>query len=196
MDFSLIPNVLSALRIVLTPLCMYFLMRGGGEVIYSLVLFCILALSDFYDGYIARKYHFESRSGSFLDPLADKALVLGVLSAFCVLEVISIWVVIIVALRDLVITCLRSAIIVRGGLFVTSRLAKWKTTVQYALLCVLYADVVSKFIGSYGFFDPYVYADAFALCVSGVVYFALFITVYSGFDYFVQNAQELKNFSR
>ncbi len=81
---SYIPNAISVLRLILSPLIIPFTAR---DVTYGFVLFFVLSLSDALDGFLARKFRWESRTGKFLDPLADKILLFcGLLSVSYVVE--------------------------------------------------------------------------------------------------------------
>ena len=76
-----IPNLLTILRLFLTPVCIFFLIEQDWRYL-ALLIFIIASLTDFFDGYFARKYNVISKIGSFLDPLADKFLVVGMFASF------------------------------------------------------------------------------------------------------------------
>ena len=76
-----IPNLLTIIRILLTPLCIYFLIVENNPL-YSFIFFSIASITDAFDGYYARKYNAISRLGTFLDPLADKIMVVSVFFCF------------------------------------------------------------------------------------------------------------------
>ncbi len=132
-----LPNALTITRIALTPLLIVLLFRDSlGAAFWALVLFVALAISDYYDGKLARQYSVSSRLGQFLDPLADKVLVLG---TFVVLtmrypEHAPWWGVALIAARDLAVTALRTWAESRGRSIATSYAAKVKTTVQLTYL--------------------------------------------------------------
>ena len=141
-----VPNALTIFRIVLTPVLLLMLLA---ETLLgyagALALFIIAAVSDYYDGKIAREYEAGSRLGQFLDPLADKVLVLGtfIVLSFMLPHIVPWWAVVLIALRDVAVTLLRTWSEARGRTLRTLPIAKWKTTVQLAfiigLLCVLVA---------------------------------------------------------
>ena len=83
MPIRFVPNILSSTRILLTPVFLYFLFSNykHGQLI-ALAVFVFASITDLYDGKIARKYNIISKVGIFLDPLADKMLVLSALFAF------------------------------------------------------------------------------------------------------------------
>lgn len=135
--FRYIPNLLTVTRILVTPLLLLLLTvpsRAGQAC--AVVLFVLASLSDYYDGVLARRYQVRSRLGQFLDPLADKILVLGTFGMLALEEPIVVpwWAVAVIALRDLAVTGLRSWVEAWGKTLHTYRIAKLKTTLQLAFL--------------------------------------------------------------
>lgn len=132
-----IPNALSVARILLTPVVLLLLASPTltGQAA-ALVCFMLAGASDYYDGVLARRMKARSRLGQFLDPLADKILVLGIFIALVFLEpdVLTGWGVALIALRDLVVTVVRSYAESQGRTLKTLRLAKGKTLFQLAFL--------------------------------------------------------------
>ncbi len=89
-----LPNIITASRIVLTPLFIYLLMSGDGVMVQaSAGVFLVAAISDWYDGWYARKYNAMSSFGRFFDPLADKVLIGAAFFAFAFLDILSLWMV-------------------------------------------------------------------------------------------------------
>lgn len=132
-----IPNALSVARIVLTPVVLLLLtvptlLAQSAAV----MLFVAASASDYYDGKLARQMGARSRLGQFLDPLADKILVLGVFGMLAVLEpqAVPLWAVLVIAARDLLVTGLRSWAESQGRTLRTFRAAKAKTMSQLAFL--------------------------------------------------------------
>ncbi|MFH0898960.1 MAG: CDP-diacylglycerol--glycerol-3-phosphate 3-phosphatidyltransferase [bacterium] len=171
----LLPNFLSLLRILLTPLCMWLLFQGGFYLFWSFAVFFIAAMTDMLDGHAARYYGGSTAFGSFLDPLADKVLVLGAFVAFYFKDLIPLWFVVILFARDVVITMLRTFLVDRGTPLVTSKIAKYKTFLQCMLIYLLFAYVLMEEYG-YGFVGMNK-----GVMVS--VYFVAVLTVYSAYDY-------------
>ncbi len=96
-----IPNLITGLRILLVyPVIQYLLDRRFGS---SLGLFVLAGLSDALDGFLAKHYHWQSRLGSYLDPLADKLLLVSCFLALAWMELIPAWLTVAVVLRDVVI---------------------------------------------------------------------------------------------
>jgi CDP-diacylglycerol--glycerol-3-phosphate 3-phosphatidyltransferase len=96
----------------------------------SLLVYFIAAITDWYDGWLARKFNYITAWGKFLDPLADKILTSAAFIAFVLLDVLDLWMVIVIVLRDFLITGLRALSEYRKQYFTTSYLAKWKTMLQ------------------------------------------------------------------
>ncbi|MFK7848081.1 MAG: CDP-diacylglycerol--glycerol-3-phosphate 3-phosphatidyltransferase [Rhodothermales bacterium] len=132
-----VPNAITISRIVLTPVVLVLLFMDSFETrLGALVVFVIAAITDYYDGKLARSMKVGSRLGKFLDPLADKVLVLGTFIAFAVLipEIVPWWSVALIAARDAFVTGLRTWYEAKGKSLRTMPLAKAKTTVQLVFL--------------------------------------------------------------
>ena len=133
-----IPNALTILRIILTPVFYYLILQPEPHLkIIAGVVFLIASITDWYDGYIARRFNMTSRWGQFMDPLADKFLVSTALAVFACLNYVYWWMVLIVIIRDFSITFLRSFAEYIGRPIITSSLAKWKTAFQMTFIFAL-----------------------------------------------------------
>jgi CDP-diacylglycerol--glycerol-3-phosphate 3-phosphatidyltransferase len=135
MKFFSPPNQLTFLRILLTPVFLVFLLSSNSILRqWSLAVFTFAAFTDWYDGWLARRWGYVTRWGAFLDPLADKVLTSAALLAYSYLGLISSWMVWIIVIRDAIITILRSYAEYKGKPVDTSKLAKTKTFAQYVLI--------------------------------------------------------------
>lgn len=127
-----IPNILTALRVISVPFFIYFILSPN--ITYRIIAFALFALAsitDLIDGYLARKWNQETEFGKFMDPLADKALVLGAFITFLFLsDQVQGWMVLCIVGRDMLITALRYLAIHRGKSLRTSMFGKIKTTFQ------------------------------------------------------------------
>jgi CDP-diacylglycerol---glycerol-3-phosphate 3-phosphatidyltransferase len=137
------PNTLSILRILLSPVFAWLFLSGSVTLIQiSFFVFTAAALTDWYDGWYARKYGFKTRWGQFLDPLADKILTSSALVCFYFLNIdeprffgtnefipVGILVAVIVT-RDIALTAVRSYKELKGQEFRTSFISKTKTFIQ------------------------------------------------------------------
>ena len=130
-----VPNILSLARIILTPLFIILLFADFKMAkVFALLVFAIAAITDAYDGYLARKYNQITPVGKFLDPVADKILVLSAFISFAFINIIDFWMVGIIIFRDLFVTGLRFIMSSRGFEFVTSKLSKYKTAFQLTII--------------------------------------------------------------
>jgi CDP-diacylglycerol--glycerol-3-phosphate 3-phosphatidyltransferase len=133
-----LPNQLTVLRIILTPFFLVLFLSANPLLKQiSLGIYIIAALTDWYDGWLARKFNYITNWGKFWDPLADKVLTSAAFIGFVILKIIPLWMVCIIILRDVVITGLRAYSDYKGYSFSTSYYAKWKTFVQMAFLYYL-----------------------------------------------------------
>lgn len=129
------PNILSLIRIILTPLFIILLFADFKMAkVFALLVFAIAAITDAYDGHLARKYNQITPEGKFLDPLADKILVLSAFISFAFINIIDFWMVGLIIFRDLFVTGLRFIMSSRGFEFVTSKLSKYKTAFQLTII--------------------------------------------------------------
>jgi CDP-diacylglycerol--glycerol-3-phosphate 3-phosphatidyltransferase len=200
------PNTLSILRIILSPVFVFMFLSGNDVlVLLSFFVFTIAALTDWYDGWYARKYGFKTRWGQFLDPLADKVLTSSALLSFFFLKYkephflgkdgfISFGVLIAVIItRDIVLTLLRSYKELKGQEFKTSMISKTKTFIQMTYIFIVIGLVASKItLKNTMFYDKinyYLYSDI-------NYYFMLVITVLtigSGIAYFFESSKKINS---
>jgi len=130
-----IPNSLTIFRIILTPVFVILLFdESSFWKQISLVVYIVAALTDWYDGWVARKWGYVSRWGQFLDPLADKILSLAALFSFVYLNLIAGWMVWIIVVRDIIITALRSYAEWHDQPVVTSKSAQAKTFGEFIVI--------------------------------------------------------------
>ncbi len=142
-----LPNQLTLLRILLAPLFAYLLLSESSlNRQISLLVFIVAALTDWYDGWIARKMGYISRWGKFLDPLADKILSSVALLAYVGLGLVDAWMVWIVIIRDFAITGLRTYAEYRDQPIVTSKGAQAKTFGQFVVIYYILILYVARSI--------------------------------------------------
>ncbi len=144
------PNTLSLIRILLAPVFLYLFLSGQtGLVAASFVVYTIAALTDWYDGWYARRYGFKTRWGQFIDPLADKILTSAAFIGFYMMNkqdplffgtsepVPLIILIAVIIFRDIVLTIVRSVQELRGKEFRTSMISKTKTFIQMTFIFVI-----------------------------------------------------------
>ena len=142
-----LPNQLTLLRIVLTPVFVTFLLSDSLTLRQlSLAVFVFAALTDWYDGWIARKMGYTTRWGKFLDPLADKILSSAALLAYASLGLVDAWMVWVVIFRDFLMTGLRSYAELHDQPIVTSRGAQAKTFGEFVVIYYILILYVSRSI--------------------------------------------------
>tara|TARA_Y100000591_G_scaffold272827_1_gene248496 strand:+ start:320 stop:847 length:528 start_codon:yes stop_codon:yes gene_type:complete len=119
--------------------------------IYALFVFIVAAITDAYDGHLARKYNQVTPEGKFLDPLADKILVVSTFISFAIIEIIDFWMVGLIIFRDLFITGLRLIMSSSGFEFVTSKLSKYKTAFQLTIiiLTLIFLSIEGLDVGAF-----------------------------------------------
>lgn len=184
-----LPNQLTILRIILTPVFLYLFLSSDPLLIQiSLAVFFIAALTDWYDGWLARKYNYISDWGKFWDPLADKILTSTAFLGFVFVGLLPLWMVLLIIVRDLVVTLLRVYAESRGYNFVTSYYAKWKTLLQMVFLyylLLLYVGLNTKeiFIVNENLFQFFANKDIIYV----VMLVITVITVHSGVTYLMKN---------
>lgn len=135
-----LPNTLTILRILIAPIVIVLLFVDTFPAkAWALVLFVLASISDWLDGNLARRFAVGSRLGQFLDPLADKFLVIGTFVALALVSpwLVPWWAVAVIALRDLGVTGLRVVAERRGRSLRTSTGAKWKTAFQLTFLILV-----------------------------------------------------------
>ena len=182
-----IPNALTVFRILLTPFFIYLLFNNFPySNLYALIIFIVASLTDAYDGYYARKYNIETEIGNFLDPLADKILVSSAFISFYLLEIIDIWMVLIILLRDMFITLLRIVMKRNGYSLKTSRIAKSKTAIQLALIIFTLIFLSISTINLSGFSVASNFISKYNI-VYNATFMVSFFTLYTGLRYLQNN---------
>lgn len=148
-----LPNQLTLLRILLSPVFAFLILSESSlNRQLSLVVFIVAALTDWYDGWIARKMGYISRWGKFLDPLADKIFSSVALLVYVRLGLVDAWMVWIVIIRDFLITGLRSYAEYKDEPIVTSKGAQAKTFGQFVVIYYILILYVARSV-------PFVYSE-------------------------------------
>lgn len=189
-----LPNQLTILRIILTPIFLYlFLSKDPLLIQISLGVFFIAALTDWYDGWLARKFNYITDWGKFWDPLADKILTSTAFLGFVFVGLLELWMVVLIIFRDLIVTLLRIYAESRGYNFVTSYYAKWKTVFQmvflyYLLLLYGGLNTIEIYTGNENLFNQLSNKDLIYL----IMFVITLITVHSGVTYLLKNKHLIK----
>jgi CDP-diacylglycerol--glycerol-3-phosphate 3-phosphatidyltransferase len=157
-------NFLTYSRIILTPLIIYLIINDN--FLYAGIIFAYCSFSDVADGKIARKYDLVSGHGNYMDPLADKILMIGALSALLFLNTIQLLPFIIIIGRDIVITLYRNYLIAKNKPLETSKFGKLKTVFQHGMVLIILLINPSQLI-----VDVIVNINAIYAALTGVHYF-------------------------
>ena len=164
---------ITLIRVAFIPVFMVFMYLSGGIpgpwLWAALALFIIASLTDYVDGYIARKYNQVTDFGKFLDPLADKLLVISAMVMLCQWGRMPAWALMIVLTREFAVTGLRLVAVGKGKVIAAGWSGKVKTASTMVGLCVWMAFPATPFIAG---------------IVTGII---VITTVYSGVEYFIQN---------
>lgn len=183
-----LPNKLTVLRMLIIPvMVIIYILRntiGNGTLIIMGVLFVIASVTDYFDGYLARKHNQVTTFGKFMDPLADKLLVLGTLLMLAdfytlynhgtITMWMPFWVVLIILARELIVTSIRLVAVGEGIILHASKWGKYKTaftmiTIVYYFFIMRFNIPVINYIGI------------------GLVIISVLLTIGSGADYFIKN---------
>lgn len=181
-----LPTKLTVLRLLLIPFCMAAIIAPvfPGDVIWRIVavaIFALTSITDMLDGMIARKYNLVTTLGKFLDPLADKMLIIGVLisvmlrysedKTFCTVLGIALFVIV---LREMSVTLLSMMAASKDGIVIAAAwLGKCKTVTQMAAVIVMLVEPVS-------FISQYTHLALSYILIAAMT----FMTVWSGISYF------------
>lgn len=199
-----LPNKLSLLRIILIPFTLLFMLPisiygfepsgwntfiSNHGLLVAAILFIIASLTDLFDGKIARKYNLVTDLGKFLDSLADKMLIIGVLLAFVELGRISAWFVMIICLREFMVTGIRMVASSHGVVMAAKMIGKIKTTIQMiAIIYLMFEPLLNTLaeLANLSIAGP--------ISVVGDILFlaSVVMTVISGLDYLIKNIDYLK----
>lgn len=176
------PNVLSILRGLIGIALPFLILRPSPAAhLWAFVLFLIGALTDYLDGWLARQYNLESAFGRWVDPFVDKILILAPLAAFAQLGMFSVWWVVPLFFREIVVTFCRTGWLLEGKSLGAEMLGKLKFVFQMITVCVSFA---------YFILDPYPAWDPMAGVLSGMLPLlltvAVLLTLVSGY-FFLMN---------
>ena len=166
---------ITMVRVFLLPVFMVLMYLSGGEagmwMWLSLAVFIIASLTDFVDGYIARRYNQTTDLGKFLDPLADKLITIAAMVMFCEWGVFPAWALMLVLTREFSVTGLRLIAVQKGTVIAAGWSGKIKTASTMVGLCAMMAL-------------PGI--DILNWVVIGLI---VATTLYSGIEYFIQNGK-------
>lgn len=138
-----IPNILTVLRLLAAPgvAVMFLYFHRPWADWFALALFITAAITDFFDGYLARAWKQESKFGAMLDPIADKAMVVIAIMVITGYSGMNPWLILpatLILFREVFVSGLREFLGSTAGLLKVTKLAKWKTTAQMVAIAILF----------------------------------------------------------
>ena len=142
------PNKLTVGRMIMVPFLVLFLLTGwGGEAnrYISVAIFVIASVTDWFDGYLARKNHLVTNFGKFMDPLADKLLVCSAMICLIELDRLPAWIVIVIIAREFIISGFRLIAAENGIVIAANYWGKFKTVSQMIMIILLLLDLGGAF---------------------------------------------------
>ena len=174
-------NKLTLSRIFMIPIFVFFLMKGTAEAtLIAGGIFIIASITDFLDGYIARSRNLVTKFGKFMDPLADKLLVISAFICLVELQIVPSWAVIIIISRELIVSIFRAIAATEGIVIAAGQLGKYKTATQ------MFAVI--------GFcLNPLLINITTFPIAMVLFYLCTVLTLLSGFDYIYKNRQLLSD---
>jgi CDP-diacylglycerol--glycerol-3-phosphate 3-phosphatidyltransferase len=215
-----VPNFLTVLRLLAAPgvaLMFLYFSRPAADW-FALILFVLAAITDWFDGYLARAWKQESKLGAMLDPIADKAMVVIALMVIVGYSSMSPWLVLpatFILFREVFVSGLREFLGDTAGTLKVTPLAKWKTTLQMVAIAVLFAQgVFEHYFGMSAMgMSPEIFQDVMmgneedlqglwwkhaGMVWTGnagiiLLWLAAFLTLITGWDYFRKAAPFLKD---
>ncbi len=172
-----IANQLTLLRIALVPVFLYFLIEG--EMNIAAGIFILASLTDFLDGFLARKLNLITNLGKFMDPLADKILVMAAFVGLVQVGSVSSWAVVIILAREFIVSIFRAVAAAEGIVIAASWWGKLKTNSQMLAIVLL-------------LFGKAPFLNAGYPIAQIVLWISVALTIISGVDYIIKNKQVLK----
>ena len=188
-----VPNILSAIRLIATVVIFILvLFNQPWAFLVSFLLFVLASITDFFDGYIARRYKVVSSLGVFLDLTADKVLVCCVLIGFVQVAIVPAWVVFIIVTREFVVTSLRSVAASKGRVIPAGMWGKQKTFITLVAMSML---LLAKGLGAHLLslfplmltFNSHtlVFSELLLLLADILIILAVIWTAFSGIEYII-----------
>ena len=179
-----LPNILTFLRLILAPALIIYLIvdKTDSAKFLGMFVFIVIIATDFFDGYLARKFNNVSNFGKVFDPIADKMIIILLLCFFLGIylnsadDLLICIILILIISREILVSGLREFLGPKGKELRVTMLAKWKTFNQSAMIIILFLDQV------YNFSDDLVKNVIYLFCV-----LSFFITWYTGIGY-IKNA--------
>lgn len=169
-----IPNILTISRILLVPVLMVSFYLEEGYKGYTVFIFFIASVTDYLDGYLSRKWNVTSNLGTFLDPIADKLIVVCALALLIDVDNVHIVPAVGIMCREIFISGLREFLANSDIKLPVTKASKWKTGTQMLAIILLLLEPTHE----------YSFSNALFIFGSGALWIAFFLTFYTGYLYF------------
>ncbi len=187
-----LPNKLTISRIILTFVFMYFLFaRWTGARYFAFITFVIACLTDYYDGYIARRDSKITNFGRLMDPIADKILALAAFLAFVELKLIPAWTVVIIIAREVTVTSLRIFALGRGVVLEAEEAGKHKTVSQIVAIFTILTFLILKDTAKFFSFWNSTIERWFLNLIFALMLITVVLTLSSGISFILRNRRIL-----
>lgn len=194
-----IANKLTLSRIGLTAVFLFFMSFpfSGSMMLWSKVLgvivFAAAAISDYFDGKIAKKRNMITDFGKLMDPIADKILVISAFAVFVQMQIVDAWMLIAILSREFIITSLRFFALNKGKVLAAGRMGKHKTLGQMVVIFLILGFIVFKEIRlTFYTWNP-AWEKFFNSSIDVVMLFIVGLTLYSGISYLWDNRKMIAN---
>lgn len=178
-----LPNILTLSRIFFAVIIVWLLLLNSlaGNV-GAAVFFVIASITDFYDGYLAKKHGLTSDFGKLMDPIADKVLMLSIFVVLANIGMVAWWMVVLIALREIVVTVDRLIMMRQGIVLAAEQLGKIKTVFQILTVAVI---LIYLILDQATFAHQWIYKiqKTYLGCINGLMLITVVITVWSGISY-------------
>ncbi len=136
-----LPNTLTLFRLLLIPVFVsLFFSRLSNNLIYSILVFFTAGITDILDGYIARKYNLTTKLGIVLDPLADKLMIVTVLTCLVIKKYISLWILVVIFIKELFMILAGIRLYNKNTIIPSNKLGKLTTILFYLAIFILIFD--------------------------------------------------------
>lgn len=181
MQFLYLPNLISVLRLFLVPVIIWMIVAD--ELLGAFVVFLIAALTDALDGFLARQFHWQTELGAYLDPVADKALLMSVYATLGFFGHLPAWLAIVVISRDVLIigAVLLSWLLGRSVAIHPLMVSKINTTVQISLAVLILAESGLQ-LGWAVLIQILIWTAGFTTALSAAVYLVIWLQSMAHYD--------------
>jgi len=182
-----LPNILTISRLFLTVLFIFCILQTDYRaILLAIVFFTLASISDYYDGFLAKKHDLISNFGTIMDPIADKFLMLSAFFIFMSMGVIPLWMFMIIAVREVTLTSLRIYAITKGSFLAAEKTGKIKTVAQMVSVFVILIYILLSHVAA-GVFDGGLIYDIWHNSIYVIMLFTVVITLFSGMSYLWHN---------